>query len=136
MRGLRLVGAMSKDVARRPARFPPERHVPKSVALKTFSPRWLAFPGRSRMGLSIECPTHRDHRLAFWFEQPLDGGLPLEPAQMTQDGARMLYRAITVDGFDGLTVAPPGRDFDALEHPGHWRGWIIDGRVWSSRVDG
>lgn len=82
------------------------------------------------MGVSFLCPSHCGHRIRLWFENPLDHGPPLEAARLAQEELPALFRAVTADGFGGLTVAAPGREYEPLELGRHWRGWIIDGRAW------
>lgn len=78
---------------------------------------------RQGMGITFDCPTHRDHRLAIFFENPVDGLPP-------QHGERNLWKR-EGDSFEILTVTP---SIDASEHHfGHngqcWHGHITHGTI-------
>lgn len=103
--------------------------MPKSKSLESLRARWLTTdPRRWQMGVSILCPGHMglDHRIEFWFLVPMDGYLPAsERGLVLRSG----------DTLEDLTLAPLGGDAwgDPLWVPGHWRGWIVDGRVYDYR---
>jgi hypothetical protein len=52
------------------------------MRLADLEPRWIVgsplYDGinRTGMGVSFDCPLHREHRLAVFFANPIDGGPP------------------------------------------------------------
>ena len=97
--------------------------------LADLNPRWCVdadiviggvsrhYEGRKGMGITFDCPHCRTTRLAVWFANPIDGGVP------TDDATRLWQR--TGATFDGLTLSP---SIDASAH-GHWHGFIKNGDV-------
>lgn len=94
-------------------------------------PRFLA-EGRHRYGQGVEfdCPTHRAPcRLQFWFAAPDDG--------MPGKDDTPLYRHAYREGslpFASLSLwrrqlVGVARHIDV---PGHWKGVVMDGVVWSA----
>jgi hypothetical protein len=69
--------------------------------------------GRDGMGITFDCPVHRNHRLGVFFENPLDG----QPAQ-----AHCLLWKRTGDTFETLTLAPSIQ-------ASCWHGFITGGEV-------
>lgn len=89
-----------------------------------FAPQWLTdgTPHRFQMGMSMLCPTHRSHRLEFWFANPGDGDPPIQ-------GHRPLYYR-TGGALVELTLVNIGHRGDMLlEFLGCWTGRIIEGVV-------
>jgi hypothetical protein len=83
------------------------------------------------MGFDMDCPGHNgQHRLEFWFDNPVDGGRPLTLTQLTNRGVR-LYHRLGID-WGHLTIYSQSAHEDPLEVPGHWRGWVVEGTVWDS----
>jgi hypothetical protein len=107
------------------------------MTLVELHPRWLAdAEGRRGMGISFDCPVHRDHRLAVFFVNPTDGGPP------RADGNRWQRHG---DDFASLTLGPsidasgsqwPLKESEvqiALVHQPHptpcWHGFIQHGEI-------
>jgi hypothetical protein len=98
------------------------------IRLADLAPRWLAAAeGRRGMGISFLCPCCRSRRLAFWFENPTDGGPP-------NRGQEVLWERVGED-FDRLSLPrcayPDTREWMGVgaRVRGHWHGWIKDGEV-------
>lgn len=93
------------------------------MKLTDLNPSWVIadvmkyFPTERRgMGITFDCPVHRNHSLAVMFSNPLDG---LPPAQDEKLWSR------TGDTFEELTITP---SIDASKH-GCWHGFITNGEV-------
>jgi hypothetical protein len=71
---------------------------------------------REGMAISFDCPHCRETRLAVFFSNPIDGGLP------SDDGKLWERRG---DDFDTLTLS---LSVDASAS-GHWHGHITDGEI-------
>jgi hypothetical protein len=94
------------------------------VSLLELDPHWTVIDETRRgMGVSFECPTHRNHRLAVGFTNPIDGGPPFEKNALW---------VRTGESFATLTLVP---SIDASEtiwgNPGTpcWHGHITSGEV-------
>lgn len=106
-----------------------------TIRLIDLNPRWIQggqwtdssgtmhFPNydlsnpRHGMGVTFECPLHRDHRLGVWFANPVDGKPPI-------DGKETLWQR-TGATFEEISLSP---SIDASEH-GCWHGHIANGEV-------
>jgi hypothetical protein len=93
------------------------------MKLTELNPRWisdgLAHVPRHGMGISFDCPVHRDHRLAIWFANPVDNGPAVVEAKYKwlRQGAE----------FDSMTLSP---SIDAtVQYPGCWHGHIQTGTI-------
>lgn len=104
--------------------------MPLGTSIEAFRPEWLSEGDRLRyqMGVSWTCPTHGEPcRLEAWFVNPADGDPPLV-------GRRLFWRLGAM--LTELTVVPVGDDMERpLVFPGHWTGWITEGRIYSPRPD-
>lgn len=98
------------------------------MKLIELNPRWCSAGTGNRhgMGLSFDCPVHRDHRLAVMFVNPVDGG------PSCSDSHYLWHR--TGDTFDVLTLGPSidASGFTAGTHDIKtpcWHGFIQNGEV-------
>jgi hypothetical protein len=96
-------------------------------SLIDLEPRWLTSgDNRHGMGVSFRCP-HCETRLAVWFENPIDGGASINPANHRGP----LWKR-SGDSFETLTLAT---SIDAKERDPdtravvtlHWHGFISNG---------
>jgi hypothetical protein len=71
---------------------------------------------RTGMAITFDCPHCRTVRLAVFFANPVDAGLP-------SDDHRLWHRSGTT--FEDLSLTP---SIDASES-GHWHGYITNGKV-------
>lgn len=104
------------------------------MTLLELHPEWLADPGRSRMGLRLDCPRHpwAPERAVAWFENPGDGGEP-------KSGSHVLVTLLgdEDEDFGSLTlVASGGYPPDCCIQLGHWFGWLADGQLTESLFSG
>lgn len=104
-----------------------------STQLLSLRPRWLHTdePLRYQMGVSFICPRHPhdglpEHRLEMWFINPLDGEKPA-----AKDGL-VFWREGMLDTLCLEPAPASGRWSHPLSVPGHWRGWVMQGRVYDS----
>jgi|SRR5271155_4039559 len=91
-------------------------------------PRWLTTGYlRHGMGVSFRCP-HCDTRLAVWFVNPLDGGLPID----TETHAGQRWTRSGAD-FDTLTLFPSinAKEKDPVTEITivHWHGFAHRGAL-------
>lgn len=93
------------------------------MTLLELDPRWIAnwrFPNGSSpfmghgMGISFLCPIHKDHRLAVFFQNPIDG---FEPEKKEN-----LWHRIG-DTFENLSLTP------SINAENHWHGHIVNGQI-------
>lgn len=68
------------------------------------------------MGISFDCPLHKNHRITIFFTNPLDGKPP-------ENGAPLWQRF--GESFETLTVSPP---LD-IARSDCWCGFITSGEV-------
>lgn len=94
-----------------------------SAPLTDFAPRWTSEgKGRRGMGISFDCPIHRDthasHRIGVMFENPIDGGSPVNgPTLWRRTGAT----------FETLDLSPSIHVID--DGATHWHGFVTTGMV-------
>lgn len=90
------------------------------MKLSELNPSWVVgdvmkcFPmERGGMGLSFDCPVHRNHRLVVMFSNPIDGQPPVSDQNLWhRDG----------EDFESLTLGP---SIDS----NCWHGHIVNGEV-------
>jgi len=104
------------------------------VPLSLLRPRWLALEGREHMGLELDCPRHPDgERVQVWFENPCDGGPPIE----VQGSRLWLASGCDEEGsLHEVTLLPGGGASYRPVQLGHWWGWLIEGQLSECRVTG
>lgn len=106
-------------------------HEPRALAgvlmmkLTELNPRFYTWYGESaRIGVTFDCPVHRDHRVFVPFANPLDGGKPEKRTHLWQRSG---------DTFDTLTVSPSvdytRYDTGAPRDATCWHGFIRNGEV-------
>lgn len=114
------------------------RKAKAKMKLLDLDPKWTSdAPQRHGMGVSFICPAHyprMSHRLAVFFENPIDGG----PASAHADKGHLWKRVGTY--FSGLTLTPSidasAEMFADSAHPSDvskatpcWHGFITDGEI-------
>lgn len=73
------------------------------VPLRDLMPHWLVDGARAGMGVRFQCPCqHQEHEISAWFEEPLDGQLPVTLSETR----RQLYQHEGTN-FDSLSLYPP-----------------------------
>lgn len=104
----------------------------RGTALTSLQPAWEAEEGRHRMGISLQCPRHpwEEVRPLLWFDNPGDGGPPMDGAQVTA------LHVEEPEGFESLTLLPSGSAPYDCVRIGHWRGWVADGALTESLITG
>ncbi len=106
------------------------------MKLTELDPRWcVAGPGeRHGMGISFECPVHRDHRLAVMFANPIDGLPKCEGPKYTWQRTGETFDVLTLGpsiDASGNLAFPFGDNSHKIQTP-CWHGWITNGEVTSS----
>jgi hypothetical protein len=106
--------------------------MPRGTSIEAYRPEWLSAGERHRyqMGMAFTCPTHGEPcRLEVWFANPADGDGPIHGKPLY-----WRYGAMLIE----LTVSTsPSSQFErALTFPGHWIGWIAEGRVYDAMSGG
>lgn len=85
---------------------------------------WIDAADREGLGVRLLCPGHqRSHLVCVWFDNPCDGGDPAEHPRLHHRQGDEL-EALTVTSLNGSSE---------VVIPGHWRGWIVEGRLYTSR---
>lgn len=79
---------------------------------------------RHGMGMTFDCPTHRSHRLAVFFANPVDGFPPIDTSLYAPDAGKPLWQR-TNDDFAVMSLSP---SVDASVH-GCWHGFIVNGEI-------
>ena len=97
------------------------------MRLVELDPHWTCDDlSRRGMGVSFDCPIHRNHRLAVAFANPVDGGLKMRGCQ------HHWHR--TGETFDTLTLGP-SIDASGFTCGTHdvvtpcWHGFIKNGAI-------
>ena len=102
------------------------------MKLTELDPRWIADDNRHGMGISFNCPLHKDCiRFGVMFENPVDGKEPRH-----NDGTHLWHRE--GDSFEDLTISPSIAvtyvEGDAITPLGmagkeHWHGFVRNGEI-------
>lgn len=90
------------------------------MRLADADPRWYSEGnGRRGQGINFLCPNpgHEQCYIGCPFENPIDGGPPIEPVYNGN------YWQRTGESFDTLSLTP------SLDVPGHWHGFITGGEL-------
>jgi hypothetical protein len=98
------------------------------MKLTDLNPHWTCDAiGRHGMGISFDCPVHREHRLAVAFANPVDGGAKM--------GGSNYWWVRSGETFETLTLQP-SVDASGCEQIGNgmiqtpcWHGHIVNGVV-------
>jgi hypothetical protein len=103
------------------------------VLLSSLRPAWAALPGRTGMGVELDCPRHpfaASERPVVWFENPVDGGPP-------RDGVELANVLLDEPGaqveLERLTLLPTAGGCVRI---GHWCGWVADGVLTEALIGG
>lgn len=86
------------------------------MKLTELTPEWRDIgEGRRGQGVEFQCPHCNKRRIFVPFENPLDGGKPI------QSSTNLWKRE--GETFETLTLSP------SINQIGHWHGWIRNGEV-------
>lgn len=86
------------------------------------------------MGLSFDCPVHRDHKLAVMFSNPVDGLSRCDKCKYTWNRTGETFETMTlgpsIDASGNLTDVggPNGGNVGMVQTP-CWHGYITNGEV-------
>lgn len=99
------------------------------MKLTDLKPRWTGYPGPIYDGISFLCPHCMAQRLAINFRPAIDPNLLWDKIVQPSYEGKNVWKRISGDSFDNLSINPSVDASDAIEFKNHWHGFIIDGEI-------